>query len=134
MKKVFAVLVCTLLLTGCTFLEKIQEKIQKDAETPPAATEPLETEKPMPRPAEPVIQSETPAQIVTVENFYFEASETGLVLKNNLNKNYEQILSENPILAAEITDGILMYTEATENLEATKSVNLAAFVEFLNQK
>lgn len=69
----------------------------------------------------------------TTESFVIESGDTGLVLKNTIDEEFEKVLSVHPILEAEIDDGILTYTEYVDGVPMTRVINLEAFVQFLNQ-
>ena len=69
----------------------------------------------------------------TVESFVIESGDTGLVLKNTLDEDFENVLSTHPILEAEIENGVLTYTEYIDGVPMTSAINLDAFVQFLNQ-
>jgi hypothetical protein len=71
---------------------------------------------------------------ITVDTFTIESGDTGLVLKNTTNTDFENILSTHPILEANIENGILTFTENIDSVPMTQAVNLDSFVEFLNTK
>lgn len=69
---------------------------------------------------------------ITIDTFIIESGDTGLVLKNTVNTDFENVLSTHPILEATIEDGILTFTENIDSVPMTQAVNLDSFVEFLN--
>lgn len=71
---------------------------------------------------------------ITIDTFTIESGDTGLVLKNTVNTDFENILSTHPILEANIENGILTFTENIDSVPMTQAVNLDSFVEFLNTK
>lgn len=77
--------------------------------------------------------TETPTPI-TINTFTIESGDTGLVLKNTVDPDFENILSMHPILESNIEDGILTFTEDIDSVPMTQAVNLESFVEFLNTK
>lgn len=76
---------------------------------------------------------EDAAQIPTVESFVIESGDMGLILKSEVDGNFENVLSTHPIIDAGIEDGILTFTENIDGVPMTRAVNLEAFVKFLNQ-
>lgn len=75
---------------------------------------------------------EIPAPI-TIDTFLIESGDTGLILKNSVDPNFENILSTHPIRQAEIKDGMLTFTENIDSVPRTQAINLESFVEFLNK-
>lgn len=71
---------------------------------------------------------------ITLDTFTIESGDTGLILKNSVDTDFENILSTHPILEAKIENGILTFTENIDSVPMTQSVNLESFVEFLNKK
>jgi hypothetical protein len=76
----------------------------------------------------------TPPAPITIDTFLIESGDTGLVLKNSVDTDFENILSTHPILEAKIEKGILTFTENIDSVPMTQAVNLESFVEFLNKK
>ena len=80
----------------------------------------------------PANEEPTPTPI-TVDTFTIESGDTGLILKNTVDTNFENVLSTHPILEAKIEHGTLTFTENIDSVPMKQAVNLEAFVEFLNQ-
>ncbi len=72
-------------------------------------------------------------EIPTLDSFTIESGDTGLVLYSSVDETFENVLSTHPILNANIENGILTFTEDIDSIPMTKTINLEAFVEFLNQ-
>ena len=117
MKKLLPVFVCALLLTGCG-ADSSEENIE----------EPVTME-------EPAYEMGTDVPDTIVEDFYFEAGDDGLELRNVLDETFSKQLSTHRILFADIKEGILTFTEeTTEGVANTQTINLAAYTEFLNKE
>lgn len=134
MKKFMIGLVCAFLLAGCSLPWGGSETTGPDTEMPMGQenSEKNEAEIDAVAPEEmgqPAFEGE-----ISVDGFFIDYGENGLILSHEANEEFQQVLSTNPILSAEIDDGILRFTEVTENMEEIKMVNLQAFVEFLNQE
>ncbi len=72
-------------------------------------------------------------QIPTIDSFTIESGDTGLTLHSSIDKNFENVLSTHPILESKIKNGILTFTENIDSVPMTRSINLKAFVDFLNK-
>jgi hypothetical protein len=117
MKKILPVFVCALLLSGCSLFSG-----SEDVSTDPVVGETEQTYE---------MGTDVPDTIV--EDFYFDAGEEGLVLRNVLDEAFSKQLSTKKILFADIKEGILTFTEETaEGGADTQTINLSAYTEFLN--
>lgn len=81
-----------------------------------------------------LLSQEKAPEPITVDTFTIESGDTGLILKNTVDPNFENVLSTHPILEASIKDGILTFTENIDSVPITQAVNLDSFVKFLNTK
>ncbi len=119
MKKLLPVFVCALVLAGCSL------KPASDSEMTPEGSDVMAENT--------AYEMGTDVPDTIVEDFYFDAGDEGLVLRNVLDENFEKRLSDKKILFADIKEGILTFTEETaEGAVNTQTVNLAAYTEFLN--
>ena len=79
----------------------------------------VETKKTVPKPA------------LDLDDFYFTADDTGLVLKKMSDPDFEKVLTTRPVKSAELAGGILTFTEIVSGGEQMKAINLEAYAEFL---
>lgn len=109
MKKSLFALALSLLLLGCT--EKLPEGIKRNTQIPAVEKSPE----------------------VTVDDFYFEAGKSGLILKLITDESFSQPLSTNEIESAEIADGILTFVEKVNGGSQTQVFHLAQLAKQMNR-
>ena len=77
------------------------------------------------------VSKSVPKPALNLDDFYFTADDTGLVLKKMSDPDFEKVLSKSPVKSAELANGILTFTEIVSGGEQMKAINLEAYAEFL---
>ncbi len=114
MRKYFIAFGCAFLIAGCS-IPTLSKKVEPQTKT-------------MPKPA-----IKKSAKKINIENFYVDATNSGLTLLNTDDDSFSMKLSDKEIGDASITDGVLTFTELLPEGENVRVINLKAYSEKLNK-